>query len=336
MRAGRIAAAATALLLLAGAAGGCDGDEAGPRRLVIAGGGAGDVYSALARALADAARAELTDDVRVLDTEGSIDNLRAVADGEADVGFATVDAAFLAAHGDDPFSNALPVVALGRLYDDYLHIVVRADSEIGQVGDLSGRPISTGPEGSGTRIITSRVTEASGHHISRFVDRRLTLAESTEALAAREIDGFFVTGGPPMPALVDLSKRTPFRLLTLRDEIEALQDQHGEIYQARTIAAARTYEIPEDVEQPEPVDTLGVTNVLVVRRTLPEETAYRLTELLFAAKPRLVAAYEEARRLDHRSALATYPVQLHPGAASYYRDHKVMALPAPPVRPAPG
>jgi TRAP transporter TAXI family solute receptor len=336
MRAVRVAAAAAALLLLAGAASACDGDDAGPRRLVIAGGGAGDVYSALARALADAARDELTDDVQVLDTEGSVENLRAVAEGEADVGFATVDAAFLAAHGDDPFTNALPVVALGRLYDDYLHIVVRADSQIGQVGDLNDRPISTGPKGSGTHIITSRVTKASGLDISRFTERELTLARSTEALASGEIDGLFVTGGLPMPALVDLSERTPFRLLTLRDEIDDLQAEHGEIYQARTIAATRTYDIPDDVEQPPEVDTLAVTNVLVVRRTLPEETAYRLTELLFAAKPRLVAAHEEARRLDRRSALATYPVQLHPGAADYYRDHKVMALPAPAVRPAAG
>jgi TRAP transporter TAXI family solute receptor len=200
--------------------------------------------------------------VTVLKTQGSVDNLKAVAEGRADVGFATVDATSLAAQGEEPFVGALPV---------------------------------------------------------------LTLTRSTEALASREIAGFFVTGGLPMPALVDLSKRSPFRLLTLREELEGLQGQFGEIYQPRTIAATRTYVIPDGVEQLDQVDTLAVTNVLVVRRSLPEATAHRLTELLFAAKPRLVAAHEEARRLDHRSALATYPVQLHPGAADYYRDHKVMA-----------
>jgi TRAP transporter TAXI family solute receptor len=323
--------AAAALLLLAGTAAACDGGDEGPQRLVIAGGGAGDAYLALAHALADAARAELTDDVQVRETGGSVDNVTAVAEGRADIGFATVDTALLAAQGDPPFSSALPVVALGRLYDDYLHVVVRADSRISQVSDLAGLDISSGPDGSGTHTITSRVVQAAGHPIQRFDDHKLPLNEATEALAAGDIDGLFVTGGLPMPALVDLSERAPFRLLTLQDELEGLQAAHGEIYQARTIVARRTYQIPDDADlpeeakQPEQVDTLGVATVLVVRRALPERIAYRLTELLFAAKPRLVAAHEEARRLDHRSALATFPVQLHPGATRYYRDRKVMA-----------
>ncbi|MGN9911162.1 TAXI family TRAP transporter solute-binding subunit [Phytohabitans sp. LJ34] len=316
---------ATTLLLLAALTTACDGGDAGPERLVIAGGGAGDVYNALAHALADAARDEVTGEVRVLPTEGSIDNLRAVAEGQADVGFATVDATSQAAQGEGPFSGALPIVALARLYDDYLHIVVRADSKVRQLRDLAGLDISTGPPGSGTHTIASRVVQEAGHDINTFQEHHLTLARSTEALATRDIAGLFVTGGLPMPALVDMSKHTPFRLLTLSDQIDRLQARYGEIYQARTIPATRTYAIPASVKQPDPVDTLGVTNVLVVRRALPEKTAYRLTELLFAAKPRLVAAHEEARRLDHRSALATYPVQLHPGAATYYRDHKIMA-----------
>jgi TRAP-type uncharacterized transport system substrate-binding protein len=69
---------------------------------------------------------------------------------------------------------------------------------------------------------------------------------------------------------------------------------------------------------------LGVRNVLVVRRDLPERTAYRLTELLFAAKRELASAHDEARRLDPRSALATFPVPLHPGASAYYRESKPM------------
>jgi TRAP transporter TAXI family solute receptor len=325
MRARRAVAAGAALLLLAGTASACDGGDAGPERLVIAAGGAGDVYLALGQALAETARDELTGEVRVLETGGSIDNLREVAEGRADVGFATVDATSLAVQGEGPqFPYALPVVALGRLYDDYLQVVVRADSQIGQVSDLSGRAVSTGPAGSGTQIVASRVLEAAGHDITRVHDRQLPLDRSVEALGTGEVMGVFVTGGLPMPALRDLAVRVPLRLLTLEDgEIADLQARFGEHYQARTIPA-RTYSLEENVE------TLGVANVLVVRRGLPERTAYWLTELLFAAKPHLVGAHEEARRLDQRSALGTYPVQLHPGAATYYRDHKVMAA----VRPA--
>ena len=62
--------------------------------------------------------------------------------------------------------------------------------------------------------------------------------------------------------------------------------------------------IPRDAADARSVSTtVTVANVLVVRQDLPEEFAYRLTELLFDAKPRLVDAHEEARRLDHRSAV---------------------------------
>jgi len=73
------------------------------------------------------------------------------------------------------------------------------------------------------------------------------------------------------------------------------------------------------------VETVGVRTVLVVRRDLPDRAAYAVAELLFAAKPRLVATYAEARRTDPRSAVETYPLALHPGAARYYRDAKPMA-----------
>jgi len=110
----------------------------------------------------------------------------------------------------------------------------------------------------------------------------------------------------------------PVRLLPIPDEVGELQAQFGEYYLVRSITRG-TYGLAEEVA------TLGIPTVLVVRRDLPDRAAYRLTELLLAAKQRLVAAHEEARRLDRRSALATFPVTLHPGAARYDRDAKVLA-----------
>jgi TRAP transporter TAXI family solute receptor len=314
MRSARVAAAAVAVLLSTGTPVACGGKpDAPPDRLTVAAGAAGDVYFALGQALTGAAKG-----ARVLETGGSLDNLRLVTEGRADVGFATVDAVTLAAHGDAPFTSALPLMALARLYDDYLQIVVRADSAITQVGDLAGRTVSTGAPGSGTDVVVARVLQAAGHALRDVKTRQLPPAESAAALRSGALDAFVITGGLPMPAVQRLSEQRPIRLVTLRSEIADLQAQYGEQYQPRTIPA-RTYGVPREVE------TLGVANVLVVRSDLPEQTAYRITKLLFDAKADLVRAHQEARRLDRRSALATFPVPLHPGAASYYRDQKVLA-----------
>jgi uncharacterized protein len=314
---------AIALLLTASAAAGCDGGpDSGLDHLVIATGEQGDVYSLLGQALAGAARDRLAVDAQVLNTAGSLENLRMVADGRADVGFATVDLVKLAVDGDAPFAGALPLVTLARLYDDYLQIVLRADSGIAQISDLTNLAVSIGAVNSGTDVVVSRVLEAGGHDLPDIDARRLSPARSAEALRSGDISAFFVTGGLPTPAVARLAEQGPIRLLSIPGEVGELQAQFGEYYLVRSVTRG-TYGLTDEIA------TLGIPTVLVVRRDMPDEIAYQLTKLLFAAKQRLVDAHEEARRLDRRSALATFPVTLHPGAVRYYRDAKVMAAPTP-------
>jgi TRAP transporter TAXI family solute receptor len=301
----RAASALVAVLLLLGTPSACD---AAPDTtfdgLTIAAGTPGDVYHALGQALAGAARG-----TKVRQTGGSLDNLRLVAEGGADAGFATVDTVTMAVHGDQPFRAARPLVALARLYDDYLQLVVPADSTVDRIADLAGRTVSTGPAGSGNAVVAARVL---GPDVKTV---HLSPADSAEALRTGKIDAFVVTGGLPVPAVQRLSERRPIRLLSLRTEIADLQSQYGEQYQARTIPA-RTYGMRTEVE------TLGVANVLFVRPDLPDDIAYRLTKLLFDAKADLVRAHAEARRLDRRQAPATFPVPLHPAASHYYKTQK--------------
>jgi len=314
------AAAATLLLVLPAAA--CTGGEpAAPERLVIAAGGPEDVYTFLAEALGEAAREAWSAQVDVVTTPGSVENLRLVAEGRADVGFATVDAAEIAVSGQLPFVTALPIEALARLYDDYLQVVTLAGSGIDRLSDLAGRRVSLGTEHSGTDIVADRVLRAAGVTLDALDTRTdLSPRTSAQALAAGEIDAFFIAGGLPTPVVTNLAGTASVRLVTMPGLVDDLQAQSGQHYQAGSIPAG-TYGLETEVA------TVTVANVLVVRQDLPEEFAYRLTELLFDAKPELVDAHEEARRLDHRSALATYPITLHAGAQRYYRATKPLAGP---------
>ncbi|WP_067818943.1 TAXI family TRAP transporter solute-binding subunit [Actinomadura kijaniata] len=287
-------------------------------RLTIATGGQGGVYHTLGTAYAAAAARRWHADARVLTTAASVENLRLVADGRADVGFTTVDSAALAVRGEGAFTHPLPVVALAGLYDDYLQVVVRADGPVREMTHLRGRRVSTGSPDSGTEVVATRVLEAIELDPDRGIDRRrMSAADSAEALRKDEIDAFFFTGGLPTPAVANLTAATRIRILSMRHIVDGLQQQYGEVYQTRSIPA-NTYALGEEVI------TVGIANVLVVRSDMGGAKARALTALLFDAKPTLVKAHAEARRLDHRTATATYPVALHPGAARYYRDSKVM------------
>lgn len=321
--------AALLLLLSSGAAAACTGGQpAAPDRLVIAAGAADDVYQVLGEALGEAARRSWSAEVDVLSTQGSVENLQLVAEGQADVGFATVDTVAVALSGNRPFATALPIQALARLYDDYLQVVTLAGGDIRELADLTGRQVSVGVTGSGTDITADRVLQAEGISLGRRIDDQNPRL-AARALAAGEIDAFFVAGGLPTPVVSELAREVPVRLLSMPELAGDLRDQHDEYYHAQTIPAG-SYDLEAEVE------TVGVPTVLVVRQDLAEDTAYRLTELLFDAKPRLVEAHVEARRLDHRSAPATFPIELHPGAERYYRDEKPLTLSRRPVRPPAG
>jgi TRAP transporter TAXI family solute receptor len=305
-----IRTAALGLVLCALAS--CGGGESPlpARPLRIATGSPDGVYYAYGLGLAKAVDRHLpTLRARVLVTDASVENLRLVAADRADVAFALADAADDAVRGGGVFLKPLPLVVLARLYDNYVQVVVRASSPIRSLADLAGRRVSVGPPGSGTGLIADRILLLAGTHVRR---RRLDIEASAAALAARRIDAFFWSGGLPTPAISALRGRVAVRLVSLGGVAARLRDSYDELY-TETVVPRSVYGLASAVT------TVSVPDYLVVRRDFDAETAYRLTRLLFRC-PEIQRAHPEAARLDIRAAIATYPLDLHPGAARWYRE----------------
>ncbi|MGP3980439.1 TAXI family TRAP transporter solute-binding subunit [Streptomyces sp. KR80] len=315
MRVARWFAAAVAVALLLAA---CSGRDEPPRptgAIGVAAGNPGGVYADYGAGYADLLGRRLPKtSVQVLHTGGSVDNLRMVATRQADSGFALADSAADAVTGRPPFSSPLPLVALAALYDNYVQLVVRADSPIHGVRSLRGRPVSLGAEGSGTAPIAERILDIAGLTPDKDLTAlRLGVRESAAALDAGRIDAFFWSGGLPTEAITALRRTTSIRLVDLGDVVGALTRSFGELYTETTVPAA-VYGAQSAVT------TVTVPNFLVVRRDMPDADAYWLTRLLFEGQAPLIRAHPEARRLDRRTAIATHPLDLHPGAARWYRE----------------
>ena len=143
--------------------------------------------------------------------------------------------------------------------------------------------------------------------------RRLDVRESSGALTAGRIDAFFWSGGLPSAAITDLRRTMPIRLVGLGDVVDDLTRSYGELYTETTVPAV-VYGAQSAVT------TVSLPNFLVVRRDMPDAEAYWLTRLLFEGQSQLIRAHPEARRLDRRTAIATHPLDLHPGAARWFRE----------------
>jgi uncharacterized protein len=315
------AAAALALLLVSLA--GCGGEGvARPRFVSIATGGTGGVYypygGGIAKVLNDhlpgvRASAEVT--------AASVDNLKLLRDARADVAFTLADTLADAVAGRGPFGGRpVEAASLAVLYANYTHLVTLAPVGIGSIGDLKGRAISTGSAGSGTEVIALRLLRAAGLDPDRDVRRQaLGATESAGALKDGKIAAFFWSGGLPTAAVQELAHTpaTALRLVPTADLLPALQQEHGDLYFPLEVPAAAYRGLDG------PVAVVGVANVLVVHRTMPEELAYDITRLLFERQEELAAIHPEARTLTLDRATRGSPAAFHPGAIRYYRERGV-------------
>lgn len=285
-----------------------------PDRFAIAGGGVTGVYYSFGAELAEEYSARFGAAVTVDETNGSVDNLQRVGDGRALLGFAQSDAAADAVAGAGAFPEPLPVAAIARLYDEYVHVIVRSDSDVARLADLEGRAVSLGASGSGVNLVARRVLDAAGVSPANVTDEELGLAESIAALRAGDIEAFFWVGGLPTPGLTELFADTPSRLLSIESAtVERVNAEHGGVY--------RLAEFPIGAYgRAEATATMTVPNYLMVADSTSDDEVVALLTSLFDSRSRIAADVPAAALLDRRQAIFTDPVSLHPGAVAYYRD----------------
>lgn len=287
-------------------------------RLVVVTGGTGGVFYPYGGGLAKV----LTENVPNCQasaqvTGGSVDNVKLLAAGEADIGFSTIDSAAdgVAGAGAYQADGAQPVAVIARLYDSFMHVVARADAGIASVADLKGKRVSVGSAGSSTEEIADRVLAAAGLDPKADIGRdNLSVAESVGALKDGKVDAFFWIGGLPTAAVKDLaaSGQPAVSFISTAAETAKLETTHPGIYQAFEMPA-NTY-----AGQSAAVAGLGVANVLIVAAEAPEAMVTAVLTGIFDHLDAVHAIHPEAAKLTLEGASTRTPVAFHPAAEAFY------------------
>jgi hypothetical protein len=311
----RLAAlAALALAFVAAAPAGAQ-----QQRLSIVTGGTGGVYYPLGGGLANIITkaipgVEATAEV----TSASVDNIKLVGAGKADIAFTLADTAADGFNGVGKFKEKVPVRTVAVLYANKSQWVTVEGSGVQKMQDLKGKRIATGAPGSGTELIALRILEALGIDPDKDVQReKLSVAESVNALKDRKIVAFFWSGGVPTAAVTDLAA-TPGMKIKLLDHAEAIPNmvkKYGPLYVKGTIPA-KSYP-----GQEKEAIVADVWNLLVVNQKMDEKLAYNLTKALFESKAELASVHSEANNIDLAKQYEVgSPVPFHPGAAKYFAE----------------
>jgi hypothetical protein len=290
------------------------------KTLNIVTGGTGAVYIVYGAGLAELLNKKLGTAASAQSTTASVDNMKLIRDGKADVAFTLADTAYDAVNGTGPFAapeKKADAKALAVLYSNLTHVVVKESGGINGAADLKGKRVSVGSAGSGTEIIANRTLEAYGLDPSKDIQReRLGVQDSANALRDGKIDAFFFSGGLPVPAILDISTGTKIRILDLTDSVKKMADKYGPLYFTIKIPKT-TYNTAADVT------VSGVANLLVVPSSFDPRLAQAIIATMFDYKADLAKVHVAANDLTLESATVGSSIDFHQGAIDFYKSKGV-------------
>ena len=144
------------------------------------------------------------------------------------------------------------IVYIAKLFNEEMHLIVRADSGIKSVEQLAGKTVNFSDVGSGTQLSTRDIFERLG---IKAVEVNMGQADAFEKLKSGEIDASILIAGKPAASIAKLKRADGFRILPIA---------YPKPLQADYLPAALSAEdYPGLIEAGEKVETVAVSAVLI-------------------------------------------------------------------------
>ena len=210
--------------------------------------------------------------------------------------------------------NRLRMVA--ALFPNYLHLVSAKGAKVKSVHDLRGKRVSVGALRSGNELNARVLLGAAGMSYADL--RRVDYVPYNDAVAMMrdgQLDAVIISAGLGVKAVTELAGLIPVDFVPITAE---LIDKSDGIFAPVTIPGG-TY-----TGQAQPVHTAALINFLVTHSEVPDEIVYAAIKALYAKLPELRASHPAAKDIAREAALASRPIELHPGAERYFREMGVV------------
>ncbi|WP_027370343.1 TAXI family TRAP transporter solute-binding subunit [Desulfovermiculus halophilus] len=251
-------------------------------------------------------------------TGASVENSRLVGLGDTDMGMVMGSVAYKAVHGQDPFQDSYPLVALFQMYPAPEHIVTTTDSGITSLADLKGKKVSIDVPGSGCSTMAKVILREYGYDLKKDLEiAHLSQSESVQALKDGIVDACFFNFAYPASAVMDLAATRDIALVPVGEDLADTIVEKYPYYLKTTIPGGTYDDVSEDVL------CIGDSNVMVANKDMQEDLAYRVTKAIFEnvdqGKHALVDIHPIAKQLTPQNAVNS-PLDLHPGSARYFKE----------------
>lgn len=209
---------------------------------------------------------------------------------------------------------------MGKKFEQFRTIAVLYSSqfqwfaikpELKFVHDLNDRILNVSAPGSTSDQVGSLINEIIG--VTLKSKNHAITATGCDMLRDGRIDAVCVSQGYPAPSFTDLQLTTDGRMLQLTPEEVAKIVEKAPFLSPFTIPA-NTYK-----QQPDPLNTVALWNVIVVSKDMPDDVVYQITKAAVENSDAFAAAAAVGK--DFKGENIQFAVgPIHPGAAKYYKE----------------
>jgi TRAP transporter TAXI family solute receptor len=233
---------------------------------------------------------------------GSRANVLGLVGGDVQLAIVQANVLYNAVHGLGAFADSGPQTSLRlvmRLYDEQVTLVARPGASIAALGDLRGKRVDLGPEGSGTRLDAIGILREAGIAPADLAeDLALSPDEHDAALCAGRIDAYFYISGHPNRNTRAAIERCGGTLVPIAAEV-----RQGIMWRVPGWADAP---IPGGLypRHPNPIPTLSVPAVLIATTDTPADLVALVVRGVqdnlhdFRRLHPVLAAFSEAHAFD--------------------------------------
>jgi TRAP transporter TAXI family solute receptor len=191
------------------------------------------------------------------------------------------------------------ILYIARLFNEEMHVIVRVDSGISSVDQLSGKTVNFSDIGSGTQLSTRDVFTRLG---VKATEVNMGQNDAFEALKKGEIDATVLIAGKPTGSTSKLKAADGYRILPVPFS-KPLQDDY--------LPTTLTHDdYPNLIERGRSVDSVAVGAVLIAYNWAPDTDRYRrIAKFIEAFFPQLGEFQKPPRHPKWREAnlAATVP-----------------------------
>ncbi|SFE53234.1 TAXI family TRAP transporter solute-binding subunit [Alteribacillus iranensis] len=256
-------------------------------------------------------------------SNGGVENLNMLKEGEAQVSFATAGIIWEAYNGERGFEGRQydDVRIVAGLYYNPNQFVVREDAGIESVADLEGRKFAPGAVGSTPEVESSIILPAYGIDYPDGIEENFVgFTEAIDLMRNNQIDGALIQAGLPTAAVTEMTSTAGGKLIGIEEDVRSQLMGEYPWYSEVTIPAG-TYE-----NQEEDVETLGIKMMLMTDASVDDETIYEMTKTFWENLDQLEESHAIVEQMDIEEATTELSgIPLHDGAKQFYEEEGVLA-----------